>query len=57
MTDKEIFELWQENAKKKVKELDEAIEILIQLRDSYTLASWPGGLKKKEEFVPETWRE
>lgn len=57
MTDKEIFQLWQENAKKKVAEIDKAIEILIQLRDSYTLASWPGGLKKREEFVPETWRE
>jgi flagellin-specific chaperone FliS len=48
MTDKEIFKLWQENAKKKVKELDEAIEILIKLRVSYSEAA---------EFVPETWRD
>jgi flagellin-specific chaperone FliS len=48
MTDKEIFRLWQENAKKKVKELDEAIEILIKLRVSYSEAA---------EFVPETWRD
>jgi hypothetical protein len=57
MTDKEIFQLWQDNIQKKVAEIDKAIEILIQLRDSYTLASWSGGLQKKEEFVPETWRE
>jgi len=48
ITDKEIFRLWQENAKKKVKELDEAIEILIRLRVSYSEAA---------EFVPETWRD
>jgi flagellin-specific chaperone FliS len=48
MTDKEILRLWQENAKKKVKELDEAIEILIKLRVSYSEAA---------EFVPETWRD
>jgi len=57
MTDKEIFELWQDNLQKKVVEIDRAIEILIQLRDSYTLSSWPGELKKKEEFVRETWND
>jgi flagellin-specific chaperone FliS len=57
MTDKEIFQLWQDNIQKKVAEIDKAIELLIQLRDSYTVSSWPGGLKKREEFVPETWRE
>jgi flagellin-specific chaperone FliS len=50
MTDKEIFQLWQENARKKVKELDEAIEILIRLRVSYSEAA-------ETKFVPETWRE
>ena len=50
MTDKEIFQLWQENAKKKVKELDEAIEILIRLRVGYAEAV-------NKEFVPETWRD
>ena len=50
LTDKEIFQLWQENAKKKVKELDEAIEILIRLRVSYSEAA-------DTKFVPETWRE
>ncbi len=57
MTDREIFQLWQDNLQKKVVEIDRAIEILIQLRDSYTLSSWPGGLKKREEFVQETWNE
>lgn len=46
MTDKEIFELWQDNIQKKVAEIDKAIEMLTRLRDSYMLASWPGGLKK-----------
>ena len=57
MTDKEIFELWQDNMQKKVAELDKAIEMLTQLRDSYSLASYPGGLKAKNEFKQETWRE
>jgi len=50
MTDKEIFELWQDNAKKKVKELDEAIDILIRLRIGYSEAA-------EKEFKPETWRD
>ena len=50
MTDKEIFELWQENAKKKVAEIDKAIEILIRLRVGYSEAA-------DKEFKLETWRE
>lgn len=57
LTDKEIFELWQDNTRKKVAELDKAIEMLTQLRDSYSLASYPGGLKARNEFKPETWSE
>ena len=50
LSDREIFHLWQDNAKKKVKELDEAIEILIKLRASYSEAA-------DKEFKLETWRE
>jgi flagellin-specific chaperone FliS len=57
MTDKEIFELWQDNMQKKVAELDKAIEMLTRLRDSYLLAGYPSKLKAKNEFKPETWRE
>jgi len=50
LTDKEIFQLWQDNTRKKVAELDKAIEILSRLRESYSLAA-------SKEFVPETWND
>lgn len=47
---KVIFHMSQEDARNKVKELDEAINILIRLRESYKLAT-------EKEFVQEAWRE
>jgi flagellin-specific chaperone FliS len=50
MTDREIFQLWQDSMQNKVEELDKAIEILNRLRESYSLAA-------SKEFVPETWND
>jgi len=39
------FEEWKAHIDAKVRALDEAIDILTTLRDSYALCSWPGKLK------------
>jgi hypothetical protein len=39
------FDTWKREMDAKVAALDAAIEAMRVLRDSYALASWPGGLR------------